>query len=187
MQNEILSNNSNNNNAQNEDDGVIVITKLVVSIVICQMAGFVGAFFTMPAMKGWYENIEKPFFAPPDWIFAPVWVVLFLLMGVSLFLVWEKRADGEAKVIFATQLILNILWSVFFFGLKSPGLAFIDLVLLWFSILCMIIIFYKIHKLAGFLLIPYILWVTFAGFLNFVIWMANEGITLTEILNYINW
>ncbi|MBU4274786.1 tryptophan-rich sensory protein [Patescibacteria group bacterium] len=168
MQNNIL-----NNNTKNKNGSAITITKLMISIVVCQLAGLVGAVFMIPAMEGWYKNLRKPFFAPPDWIFSPVWIILFMLMGVSLFLVWKKRADGEARVVFFTQLILNILWSAFFFGLKSPGLAFIELVFLWFAILCTIIIFYKIYKLAGLLLLPYILWVTFAGVLNFSIWIIN--------------
>jgi len=175
----------NNNNKQDKDSSIVIAAKLVISIVICQLAGLVGVVFTMPALDGWYKNLKKPFFAPPDWVFSPVWVILFLLMGVSLFLVWKKGGNGEAKIIFSTQLILNILWSAFFFGIKSPGLAFIDLFFLWFAILCTIILFYRIFKLAGLLLIPYILWVSFAGILNFTIWMLNEGVSLADFLKFV--
>lgn len=178
------NNTTPNNNTEEKKSSIVTVTKLVTSIVICQLAGLAGAVFTMPAL-GWYKNLRKPFFAPPDWIFSPVWVILFLLMGVALFLVWQKREKGEARVIFITQLFLNILWTIFFFSLKSPGLAFIELVLLWFAVLCNIVSFYKISRTAGLLLLPYILWVSFAGVLNFTIWMINEGVTLSSFLNFI--
>lgn len=161
------------NNQTNNNGGVITVTKLITSIIICQLAGLIGAFFTMPAIKDWYQTLKKPFFAPPDWVFTPVWITLFLLMGVSLFFVWKNKSNGESRVVFGTQLILNILWTAFFFGLKSPGLAFIEIIFLWFAILCTIISFYRVSKIASLLLLPYILWVTFAAALNFVIWMIN--------------
>jgi len=161
------------NNTENGDGAVLTVTKLITSVIICQLAGFVGAIFTIPAMETWYQTIKKPFFNPPDWLFTPVWIFLFLLMGISLFFAWNKRANGESKLLFITQLILNILWSVFFFGLKSPGLAFIELIFLWFAIFCTIISFYRISKIAGLLLLPYIIWVTFAGVLNYFIWIMN--------------
>lgn len=169
----INTNNGIQNTNNHGNGSIMVVTKLITSIVICQLAGFIGAIFTMPAIQGWYQTLKKPFFVPPDWIFSFVWIVLFLLMGVSLFFVWLKGADGESKVIFGTQLILNILWTAFFFGLKSPGLAFIEIVFLWFVILCTIISFYRISRLAGLLLLPYIIWVTFAGVLNYFIWILN--------------
>lgn len=161
------------NGNNNRNGAIATISRLVTSIIICQLAGFIGAIFTMPAIEGWYQTLKKPFFNPPDWTFSLVWVTLFLLMGVSLFFVWRKGMNGESRVIFITQLILNTLWSIFFFGLKSPGLAFIELVFLWFAILCTIISFYRISKIAGLLLLPYIIWVTFAGVLNYFIWMMN--------------
>jgi len=161
------------NNTENGNGAVLTVTKLITSVIICQLAGFIGAIFTIPAMETWYQTIKKPFFNPPDWLFTPVWIFLFLLMGISLFFAWNKRANGESKLLFITQLILNILWSVFFFDLKSPGLAFIELIFLWFAIFCTIISFYRISKIAGLLLLPYIIWVTFAGVLNYFIWIMN--------------
>lgn len=151
--------------------------KLIISILICQGAGITGSLFTSPAIKGWYAWLEKPSFNPPNWIFAPVWTLLFLLMGISLYLVWEKGLESKkaktALSIFTVQLILNILWSFFFFGLQSPLLGFIEIVLLWFAILATILSFYRISSKAALLLVPYILWVSFATLLNFSIWQLN--------------
>ena len=174
--------------------------RLVISLALPQLAGFIGSLFTAPAIVAWYAGLEKPSFNPPNWIFGPVWTILFLLMGISFYLVWSKNftADQSQKVskikawnswsqklwdgswqkenvilIFALQLVLNILWSVIFFGLRQPGLAFFELLMLWFAILYTIINFYRISKPASYLLIPYILWVSFAGFLNLSIWLLN--------------
>lgn len=153
------------------------ITKLIVSILICQSAGLIGSVFTTPAIPAWYATIQKPSFSPPNWLFAPVWITLFLLMGVSLYLIWNKGLKDEkvksAIIIFTVQLILNILWSFFFFGLKSPLLGFLEIVILWAAILINIVKFYNISKLAGLLLLPYLLWVSFAAFLNFTIFRLN--------------
>jgi len=150
------------------------IVKLIVSILICEGAGIVGSIFTVPAIKTWYASLNKPFFSPPNWIFAPVWIVLFLLMGISLYLVWASpRLKKDAVLIFILQLILNVLWSIIFFGLKSPGLALFEILMLWFAILYTIVNFYRISKSASFLLLPYILWVTFAAILNFAVWRLN--------------
>jgi len=157
-----------------KQNGALVNTvRLLASIVLCQSVGFAGAIFTIPAIKGWYQTINKPSFNPPSWIFSPVWTVLFLLMGISLYLVWKKGINTKAIMLFVAQLALNFFWSVLFFGLESPGLAFIDLVLLWAAILATILVFSKVSKLAGLLLLPYLLWVTFAGVLNFAIYILN--------------
>lgn len=154
--------------------------KLVLSIVICQGAGLVGSIFTTPTVKSdWYTNLNKPSFQPPDWLFGPVWVTLFLLMGISLYLIWNTRAD-EVKTtiplgIFVFQLILNIMWSYLFFYLKNPLLAFIEILILWIAILVTMILFVRINKLAGLLLTPYLLWVAFAAVLNFFLWNLNRG------------
>ncbi len=143
--------------------------KLIVCIIICEIAGFIGSIFTTPAIKTWYAFLNKPSFSPPDWLFAPVWIILFALMGVALFLILKR---GKVSF-FVFQLIFNIGWSIIFFGLKSPNLAFIEIVILWWAILLTIINFYKTSKPAAFLLIPYILWVSFASVLNFFIWRLN--------------
>ncbi len=153
------------------------IVRLIAAILLCQLAGFVGSVFTAPAITGWYASIQRPVFTPPNWIFAPVWTALFLLMGLSLYLVWEKGLEKKgaklAVSVFAFQLALNVLWSFLFFGLQSPFLAFIEIVLLWIAILATTIFFYRISKKAGLLLVPYLLWVSFAAFLNYSIWILN--------------
>lgn len=154
------------------------ILKLVASIVICQLAGFLGSFFTTPAIPTWYATLKKPFFTPPNWIFGPVWVSLFLLMGISFFIIWQKKLDHPAAknaiIFFFVQLILNIFWSIAFFEFQSPLTGLIDILLLWAAIFLTIRSFFQISKTAGFLLIPYILWVSFAALLNFSLWILNK-------------
>jgi benzodiazapine receptor len=155
---------------------IIDIPKLVASLILCQLAGFLGSLFTTPAIPTWYQTLNKPFFTPPNWIFSPVWISLFLLMGISLFLVWRRQGHPKVKtafVLFFVQLILNILWSAAFFGLRSPLLGLIDIVLLWIVILLTTQHFLKVSRMAGFLLLPYLLWVGFAALLNFSLWIFN--------------
>lgn len=153
------------------------IIKLIVSILICQLSGLIGSVFTASSISTWYATLKKPTFNPPNWVFAPVWTILFLLMGISFYIIWNRGLEDEkvksAIIIFSIQLILNIFWSFLFFGLKSPFLAFLEIILLWFVILMNIIQFYNISKTAGFLLLPYILWVSFAVILNFFILRLN--------------
>jgi len=153
------------------------ILKLVVSVILCQIAGFLGSLFTTPAIPTWYATLKKPFFNPPNWIFSPVWISLFILMGISLFFVWRRTDHPKFKIaffFFFVQLIFNVLWSIAFFGLKSPLLGLIDIILLWIAILLTIQNFLKISKFAGVLLIPYLLWVSFAALLNFSLWLLNR-------------
>ncbi len=154
-----------------------IFSILLASIIICQMAGIIGSVFTTPAIPTWYASINKPSFNPPNWIFAPVWTTLFLLMGIALFLVWRKgfkRKDIKiAFSVFIFQLVLNVLWSFLFFGLQSPFAAFIEIIFLLLAILITIILFFRIYWVAGVMLIPYILWVSFASVLNFAIWKLN--------------
>ena len=152
------------------------IEKLIISILICLLAGFIGSFFTTPAIPTWYAMLQKPSFAPPAWVFFPVWTALFIMMGISLFLVWQKEGQKvkNALYIFAAQLALNALWSVAFFGLKSPLMGLIEIIILWIAILATILSFMKISRTASYLLIPYILWVSFAAILNFSIWKLNS-------------
>ena len=153
------------------------VLTLVISILICQCAGFIGSLFTRPSIPTWYANLDKPPFTPPNWIFSPVWITLFLLMGISLFLIW-RRGLAEKKVrvalgFFGSQLIFNILWSVLFFGLRSPLAGFIDIAVLWIAIALTIFYFLQVSKTAGVLLLPYIVWVSFASMLNAYIWRLN--------------
>jgi|SRR3989344_4608968 len=143
---------------------------LIFSILLCEGAGILGSFFTVSSIPTWYAALNKPAFSPPNFIFGPVWTLLYLLMGVSLYLVWQKKRVPPA---FWVQLILNFSWSIIFFGLKNPALAFVNIVALWIAIFLTIKSFYKINKLAGNLLIPYLLWVTFASFLNLSIVILN--------------
>ncbi len=150
--------------------------RLIASILICEFAGIIGTIYTIPAINSWYVTLMKPGFNPPAWIFGPVWTILYLLMGIALWLIWEKKGvEPEAKqwaiVIFIIQLLFNAKWSIIFFGMHSVSLALIDIILLWISILITIILFSKISKGAAWLLVPYILWVSFAGVLSFAIYL----------------
>ena len=152
--------------------------KLLISIVACQCAGLIGSVFTTPAIPTWYATLQKPAFTPPNWLFAPAWTTLFLLMGISASIIWhrglENRQVKAALMVFLIQLILNMLWSIAFFGLQSPISGVIIIVLLWAAILLTIIVFFKISRLAGSLLLPYIGWVTFAAILNVSISILNS-------------
>lgn len=155
----------------------IKVLKLALCVLFCQAAGIVGAVFTSPAIPAWYANLHKPAFNPPGWIFAPVWTLLFLLMGISAFLVWNKIGEDKkvktALSLFVLQLALNTLWSVLFFGLRSPLYAFGEIIILWLAILATILNFYRVSKAAALMLLPYILWVSFAVILNFAIVALN--------------
>lgn len=127
--------------------------------------------FSFSAIENWYAYLNKPFFNPPNWIFGPVWTTLYILMGISAYLVWKKRKG--IPFWFWIQLVLNALWSILFFGLQSPILAFVGVIFLWLSIFLTITSFYRIHKTAAYLLVPYLLWVTFASLLNASIALLN--------------
>ena len=152
--------------------------KLIFCIFICLFAGFIGSFFTSPAIPTWYATLQKPSFAPPNWVFFPVWTSLFIMMGISLFLVWQKgwedRKVKTAIYIFAVQLVLNVLWSVAFFGFRSPLLGLMEIIILWIAILATTLSFMNVSRTAAYLLVPYILWVSFAAILNFSIWALNS-------------
>jgi len=148
----------------------------IIAIVICQLAGIIGSIFTTPAVRGWYAGINRPSFSPPNWLFAPVWTTLFVLMGISVAIIWLSEKNDlrkKALLIFSIQLVLNTLWSIIFFGMENPTLAFVEIIVLWFAILYTIILFRKINRKAACLLIPYILWVSFASVLNLAIAMLN--------------
>lgn len=149
------------------------IWKLVVSILVPILASVIGGIFTASSVSKWYAKLKKPSFNPPNWIFGPVWTILYLMMGVSLYLVWITKFDQLAFVIFGIQLFLNVLWSIIFFGIKNPFYAFIEIVLLWIAILLTIVYFYNISPISAYLLIPYILWVSFASILNYAIYKLN--------------
>lgn len=155
----------------------INIVTLVAAIVVCQLAGVLGVIFTIPNIPTWYNTLSKPDFAPPGSLIGVVWILLYTLMGISLYIVWEKGLNKKvvrgAIDAFGVQLILNALWSFLFFGLRSPFYGLLGIILLWLAIVVTIMRFYKVSKNAAWLLVPYILWVSFAGILNFMIWQMN--------------
>lgn len=156
---------------------LVEVPKLVISILICLIAGFLGSLATIQSIPTWYASLVKPAWTPPNWLFAPVWTTLYILMGVAVFLVWrEGFYEKEVKIalgIFGLQLILNILWSVVFFAFKSILGALIIIAPFWIMILLTIIVFYRISKPAAIILIPYITWVTIAAALNYTVYILN--------------
>lgn len=154
------------------------ILRLIVSVGVCQLAGIIGGLFTASSVSTWYSGIEKPVFNPPNWIFGPVWITLYFIMGVALYLVWDTEAAAAMKknaiILFSVQLILNVLWSYCFFYLRSPLLGLIEITVLLVFILLATWWFFKIRPLAGYLMIPYIMWVSFATLLNVYLWKLNR-------------
>jgi translocator protein len=144
--------------------------KFISAIVLCQGAGILGSIATVSSVNSWYLTLNKPFFTPPGWVFGPAWILLYFLMGIALYLVWIR---GNISKWFWIQLFLNLSWSFAFFGYRSPGAGLIVILVLWVAILFTIKDLYRVHKPAGLILIPYILWVTFASALNLTIWYMN--------------
>jgi tryptophan-rich sensory protein len=155
-----------------------MLIKALFAVLLCLSAGGIGSAFTTPAIPGWYTTLAKPSFSPPNRVFAPVWTLLYILMGLAAALVWQKGLQNpQVRVALATflvQLILNMVWSAFFFGLRSPFYGLIDILFLWVMILVTIAQFSKVSIPAALLLIPYLLWVTFATGLNFGIFLLNR-------------
>jgi tryptophan-rich sensory protein len=154
------------------------LLKLVTSIAVCLGAGFVGSLFTTPNIPTWYAHLQKPPFAPPNWLFGPVWTLLFILMGIAFALIWRKYGVTQgvttALILFFIQLFFNVLWSAAFFGMRSPLLGFIDIIILLILIFVTTRYFYRVTPLSGYLLIPYALWVSFATLLNISILVLNR-------------
>lgn len=155
------------------------ITKIVIALFICLMVGYSASTVTRPSVETWYPTIIRPGFNPPNWVFMPVWSILYILMAVAAGLVWDKIKEQNEEVkkalgFFLIQLTLNAIWSYIFFGLKNPMLALIEIALLWLMIYETYLKFLKINKTAGYLLIPYMVWVAFAGILNASIWWLNK-------------
>jgi len=149
---------------------------LIVWIAVCFMAAGLGSAFTSSSLGEWYRALRKPSWNPPNWVFGPVWSLLYLSMGVAAWMVWSRKGFAQAAVpltLFLAQLALNAAWSWFFFGQRIIGAAFAEIVLLWGAILATLIAFWRVTPAAGGLMIPYLLWVTFAAVLNFAIWRLN--------------
>lgn len=153
------------------------ILTLAVALLIPQIIGLLGSLFTSATIPTWYATLARPELAPPNWVFGPVWTVLFILMGIASFLIFQKgyeRRDVRIALSFyGAQLILNLLWSLLFFGARNPGLAFAEIVVLWLVLFLTIRKFWPLSKTSAYLLVPYILWVSFAGYLNYSIWILN--------------
>lgn len=153
------------------------ILKLAISWLVCYLAGTIGSLFTQPAVESWYQSLIKPGFSPPDWLFAPVWLVLYALMGIAVYLIWrsglENKSARTAFVIFFIHLLINVGWSIVFFGFQNIFWGLMTIMILWGFILFLLLAFRRVSKLAAVLLVPYWLWVTFAGVLNWFIWLLN--------------
>jgi len=149
--------------------------KFIISIILPQLIGGVGALVTISSVGSWYQTIDKPFFTPPSWVFGPAWTTLYLLMGIALFLIWKSDHPSKktALWVFGIQLVLNGIWSPAFFGLESPILGLVVILPLWILIVVCIKVFFPIHKTASYLMVPYLLWVSFATALNAGIWYLN--------------
>ena len=153
------------------------IIKLIFSIGICLYAGYAGSTFTASEVDTWYRLLDKPSFTPPDWVFAPVWTILYVLMGVSLFLVWRQGINDESRkavMAFSAQLAINVSWSIVFFGLKSLSGGLIVISMLWIAIIITMIQFNRTSKLAAIILAPYLAWVSYAAMLNVSIVILNS-------------
>jgi tryptophan-rich sensory protein len=153
--------------------------KLVISVAAPLAVGGLSGFATARGVANWYPTLSKPSFNPPAWIFGPVWTVLYIMMGVAAFLVWRKILDTEgvkiALTVFAVQLALNGLWSILFFGMRAPGLALAEIILLWIAIGITTVLFWRVTPTAGALLLPYWGWVSFATVLNASLWWLNRS------------
>jgi benzodiazapine receptor len=150
---------------------------LVAWVAACFGAAAIGSLFTSSAIPGWYADLNRPSWAPPNWLFGPVWTALYLMMAVAAWLIWRPGGFAGASgalILFGLQLAFNAAWSPLFFGLRSPGAAFAEIVVLWCLILATLIAFWRRLPVAGVLLLPYLLWVSFASALNFAIWRLNR-------------
>jgi len=156
----------------------ISVLHLLGFIFGCILIGSIGNFATAPNIETWFVFLKKPDWNPPSWLFAPVWTILFTMMGISSYIIWQKGIQKkklyDALSVFAGQFVLNVLWSFLFFGFHSPLAAFVCIILLWGAIIKTILVFYKINRFAGWLLMPYLFWVSFASYLNFSIWILNR-------------
>ena len=154
------------------------ILKLIVSLVLPLGLGAIAGMFTSEAVPEWYASLNRPSFNPPNWLFGPVWTTLYILLGISVFLIWKQSASKErnlAILVFLLQLVLNFGWSFIFFYYHMIGFALIEIIILWISIVIMLVLFYKIKPIAAYINIPYLLWVTFATILNASYYFLNRS------------
>ena len=153
------------------------IVQLFFFIFLCLVLGNgLGGYFTFISVEGWYQTLNKPSFNPPDWVFGPVWTTLYIFMGISIWLVWKSEKNKNRTIgirIFWLQLFFNVFWTYLFFGIQRIDLGMLEIIFLIFLIIINIFYFFKIDKIASYLLIPYIFWVSYAAVLNFKIWILN--------------
>jgi benzodiazapine receptor len=149
--------------------------KLIISLAIPQLVGGLGAIFTASSVRSWYQTLDKPSWNPPDWLFGPAWTILYVLMGIACFLIWKSNSPDKKRLLtfYGLQLFINGIWSPAFFGLQNPLLGLVIIIPLWALILVCVLQFRKASEAASFLMIPYLLWVTFATSLNAAIWWMN--------------
>lgn len=154
------------------------IIKFIVSVAVPLLCGFLGSLATRPAIETWYAGLTKPGFSPPNWLFGPAWTLLYILMGIAAFLVWNRGLDAPgvkpALVLFLVQLVLNLAWSFIFFAGRSPTWGFVEILVLWVAIVATMVQFFRVTPAAGWLLVPYIGWVTFASALNGALMVLNR-------------
>jgi translocator protein len=152
------------------------LIRLVVSLALPLCVGAIGGIITARSVPAWYMFLVKPSFSPPNWIFGPVWTILYILMGISLFLVWSREPSSRKTIAiscFFIQLALNFCWSIIFFYFRLIGLSFVEIIILWVSIATMMVLFYRIMPVAAYINIPYLLWVSFATVLNGALFVLN--------------
>ena len=153
------------------------IYKFIIAVLIPLAVGSLAGYFTASSVNGWYTTLVKPSFNPPNWLFAPVWTSLYIMMGIAFYLIWKKEANDVVKstavTLYIVQLALNFLWSFVFFYAQQPGWALVNIILMWIFIFLTILWFGKISSLSAWLLVPYICWVSFATVLNYAIWKLN--------------
>jgi translocator protein len=156
--------------------------KIFISVLVCLLLGLGSGLFTAAEIKSWYTLLIKPSWNPPNWVFAPVWTILYILMGISFALLWQSTSHAKRNPMrfFAFQFILNLCWSFIFFRLHQTGLAFIELIVLFVFIVLTCITAYQVDKVSAYLLFPYLLWVIFAGTLNGAIWYLNSSTALLK-------
>ena len=152
--------------------------RFLISVTLPLLVGGLSGFTTARGVQEWYPSLAKPPFNPPSWVFGPVWTLLYIMMGVAAYLVWQKGWENEivrvALALYLVQLILNGLWSILFFGMQSPSLAFAEIILLWLAIAATVVWFWRVSPAAGILLLPYEAWVSFAALLNGSLWILNR-------------
>lgn len=153
--------------------------KLIIALVVSQLFAIIGSLLTVTSSGSWFSLILKPSFTPPGWMFGSIWTILYLLMGLSAFLIWRQKLERKevrfALLIFVFQLCLNLFWVFIFFSLKNPAIAFTEIISLLFAILATGLAFYQISKPAAYLLIPYVLWIMFLAVFNYSVWTLNPG------------